>query len=64
MGFIIGHSSNINLLICIIRSIYSSLEKHVSDFKDDPELYVYPNLKYVGIELWQVTFQFDLTSLC
>ncbi|KAL0412920.1 UNVERIFIED_CONTAM: Calreticulin [Sesamum radiatum] len=24
------------------------------DFKDDPDLYVYPNLKYVGIELWQV----------
>ncbi|KAK1277886.1 Calreticulin-1 [Acorus gramineus] len=24
------------------------------DFKDDPELYVYPNLKYVAIELWQV----------
>ncbi|KAK9086315.1 hypothetical protein Syun_028709 [Stephania yunnanensis] len=24
------------------------------DFKDDPEIYVYPNLKYVGIELWQV----------
>ncbi|KAI5587156.1 hypothetical protein BDE02_05G012400 [Populus trichocarpa] len=24
------------------------------DFKDDPELYVYPNLRYVGIELWQV----------
>ncbi|CAN6724537.1 unnamed protein product [Malus baccata var. baccata] len=24
------------------------------EFKDDPELYVYPNLKYVGIELWQV----------
>ncbi|CAK9315019.1 unnamed protein product [Citrullus colocynthis] len=24
------------------------------DFKDDPELYVYPKLKYVGIELWQV----------
>ncbi|KAL5565915.1 hypothetical protein UlMin_029079 [Ulmus minor] len=24
------------------------------DFKDDPELYVFPNLKYVGIELWQV----------
>ncbi|KDO81694.1 hypothetical protein CISIN_1g0453961mg, partial [Citrus sinensis] len=21
---------------------------------DDPDLYVYPNLKYVGIELWQV----------
>uniref|UniRef100_A0A9I9CIM6 Calreticulin n=1 Tax=Cucumis melo TaxID=3656 RepID=A0A9I9CIM6_CUCME len=24
------------------------------DFKDDPELYVFPKLKYVGIELWQV----------
>ncbi|KAF9681511.1 hypothetical protein SADUNF_Sadunf05G0009000 [Salix dunnii] len=24
------------------------------DFKDDPELYVYPSLRYVGIELWQV----------
>ncbi|KAL9234954.1 hypothetical protein vseg_009764 [Gypsophila vaccaria] len=24
------------------------------EFKDDPELYVFPNLKYVGIELWQV----------
>ncbi|KAK4802751.1 hypothetical protein SAY86_000954 [Trapa natans] len=24
------------------------------DFKDDPYLYVYPNLKYVGVELWQV----------
>ncbi|EXB66045.1 hypothetical protein L484_004111 [Morus notabilis] len=24
------------------------------DFKDDPNLYVFPNLKYVGIELWQV----------
>ncbi|CAM8928515.1 unnamed protein product [Rhodiola kirilowii] len=24
------------------------------EFKDDPDLYVYPNLKYVGIELWQV----------
>ncbi|KAJ8447787.1 hypothetical protein Cgig2_015150 [Carnegiea gigantea] len=24
------------------------------DFKDDPDLYVYPNLRYVGIELWQV----------
>ncbi|KAL8171750.1 hypothetical protein V2J09_023554 [Rumex salicifolius] len=24
------------------------------EFKDDPELYVYPNLKYVGVELWQV----------
>ncbi|XXG79136.1 hypothetical protein AAC387_Pa09g0274 [Persea americana] len=24
------------------------------DFKDDPDIYIYPNLKYVGIELWQV----------
>ncbi|CAA0827278.1 Calreticulin-1 [Striga hermonthica] len=24
------------------------------EFKDDPDLYVFPNLKYVGIELWQV----------
>ncbi|KAJ8753671.1 hypothetical protein K2173_026347 [Erythroxylum novogranatense] len=24
-----------------------------ADFKDDPDLYVFPNLKYVGIELWQ-----------
>ncbi|GLJ19026.1 hypothetical protein SUGI_0341340 [Cryptomeria japonica] len=24
------------------------------EFKDDPELYVFPNLKYIGIELWQV----------
>ncbi|KAG6421850.1 hypothetical protein SASPL_118409 [Salvia splendens] len=24
------------------------------EFKDDPELYVFPKLKYVGIELWQV----------
>ncbi|GLT50746.1 hypothetical protein SLA2020_242090 [Shorea laevis] len=27
---------------------------HNPDFKDDPDLYVYPKLKYVGIELWQV----------
>ncbi|KAK1380769.1 hypothetical protein POM88_027513 [Heracleum sosnowskyi] len=25
------------------------------DFKDDPNIYVFPKLKYVGIELWQVT---------
>ena len=24
------------------------------NFSDDPDLYVFPNLKYVGIELWQV----------
>ncbi|KAH7678634.1 Calreticulin protein [Dioscorea alata] len=24
------------------------------DYKDDPDIYVFPNLKYVGIELWQV----------
>ncbi|GLJ16347.1 hypothetical protein SUGI_0276780 [Cryptomeria japonica] len=23
-------------------------------FKDDLKLYVYPNLKYIGIELWKV----------
>ncbi|KAK9074032.1 hypothetical protein SSX86_006627 [Deinandra increscens subsp. villosa] len=23
-------------------------------FKDDPDLYVFPKLKYVGIELWQM----------
>lgn len=34
-----------------------------ADFKDDPELYVYPHLRYVGIELWQVTFSpFVLSS--
>lgn len=27
-----------------------------ADFKDDPEIYVFPKLKYVGIELWQVIF--------
>lgn len=27
-----------------------------ADFKDDPDIYVFPNLKYVGIELWQVIF--------
>lgn len=27
---------------------------HISEFKDDPELYVYPKLRYVGVELWQV----------
>lgn len=25
-----------------------------ADFKDDPNIYVFPSLKYVGIELWQV----------
>ncbi|XP_023643750.1 calreticulin-1 [Capsella rubella] len=24
------------------------------EFKDDPELYVFPKLRYVGVELWQV----------
>ncbi|XP_002976041.2 calreticulin isoform X3 [Selaginella moellendorffii] len=24
------------------------------EFEDDPDLYVFPNLKYIGIELWQV----------
>lgn len=26
-----------------------------ADFKDDPDIYVFPKLRYVGIELWQVT---------
>lgn len=34
----------------------------LSDFKDDPELYVFPNLKYVGIELWQVISYFSFLS--
>ncbi|GMH07725.1 hypothetical protein Nepgr_009565 [Nepenthes gracilis] len=36
------------------------------DFKDDPDLYVYPNLKYVGIELWQVKSgtMFDNILVC
>lgn len=25
------------------------------DFKDDPDIYAYDHLKYVGIELWQVS---------
>ncbi|KAJ6737703.1 CALRETICULIN AND CALNEXIN [Salix viminalis] len=29
-------------------------KKCFTDYKDDPELYVYPSLRYVGIELWQV----------
>lgn len=27
---------------------------YFTEFKDDPEIYVFPDLKYVGIELWQV----------
>ncbi|CAF1924364.1 unnamed protein product [Brassica napus] len=36
------------------------------DFKDDPELYVFPKLKYVGIELWQVKSGslFDNVLIC
>ncbi|KAI3838429.1 hypothetical protein MKX03_013193 [Papaver bracteatum] len=36
------------------------------DFKDDPEIYVYPKLKYVGIELWQVKSgtMFDNVLVC
>ncbi|KAJ6354208.1 hypothetical protein OIU76_003119, partial [Salix suchowensis] len=29
------------------------IKKEVPYYKDDPELYVYPSLRYVGIELWQ-----------
>ncbi|XP_072959117.1 calreticulin-like isoform X2 [Typha angustifolia] len=24
------------------------------DYKEDPDIYIYPNLRYIGIELWQV----------
>ncbi|GJX58763.1 calreticulin isoform X1 [Tanacetum coccineum] len=36
------------------------------DFKDDPDLYVFPKLKYVGIELWQVKSGtlFDNVLIC
>ncbi|KAG9439040.1 hypothetical protein H6P81_019205 [Aristolochia fimbriata] len=36
------------------------------DFVDDPDLYVYPNLRYVGIELWQVKSgtMFDNILIC
>ncbi|KAM7478448.1 hypothetical protein LguiA_026661 [Lonicera macranthoides] len=29
------------------------------DFKDDPDIYVFPKLRYVGIELWQSGTLFD-----
>lgn len=37
-----------------------------ADFKDDPELYVFPKLKYVGVELWQVNnnIMSHITFLC
>lgn len=36
------------------------------DFKDDPDLYVFPKLKYVGVELWQVKSGtlFDNVVIC
>ncbi|CAL5380623.1 unnamed protein product [Camellia sinensis] len=36
------------------------------EFKDDPEIYVFPKLKYVGIELWQVKSRtlFDNVLIC
>ncbi|KAJ9696652.1 hypothetical protein PVL29_008723 [Vitis rotundifolia] len=36
------------------------------DFKDDPDFFVYPHLKYVGIELWQVKSgtMFDNILVC
>ena len=42
---------------CSTSSTYIILIKCecFTDFKDDPELHVYPSLRYVGIELWQVT---------
>jgi calreticulin len=26
----------------------------ITDFKDDPYIYAFDSLKYIGIELWQV----------
>ena len=26
----------------------------MADFEDDPEIYVFKGLKYIGMELWQV----------
>lgn len=40
-------------LVLLIIFVADSLHLF-ADFKDDPELYVFPKLKYVGIELWQV----------
>ncbi|XP_028095510.1 calreticulin-like [Camellia sinensis] len=36
------------------------------EFKDDPEIYVFPKLKYVGIDLWQVKSGtlFDNVLIC
>ncbi|XP_028070757.1 calreticulin-like isoform X2 [Camellia sinensis] len=36
------------------------------EFKDDPEIYVFPKLKYVGIDLWQVKSRtlFDNVLIC
>lgn len=31
-----------------------------AEYEEDPNIYVYPNLKYVGIELWQVNIFSDL----
>ena len=36
----------------------------IVEFKDDPDLYVFPKLKYVGIELWQVTSLFLALAMC
>ena len=46
--------------ICFLVMIFvNSLDfDFFTDFKDDPDIYVFPNLKYVGIELWQVNFLF------
>lgn len=51
-------------LICFVVMIFvNSLDfKFFTDFKDDPDIYVFPDLKYVGIELWQVKFFFFFSS--
>ncbi|KAG8363889.1 hypothetical protein BUALT_Bualt19G0069500 [Buddleja alternifolia] len=40
--------------VCGIFKIANLNIDMIADFKDDPDLYVFPKLKYVGIELWQV----------
>lgn len=42
------------LVFCYER-INNLYFKFFADFKDDPDLYVFPKLKYVGIELWQAS---------
>lgn len=36
----------------------------ITEFKDNPDLYVFPKLKYVGIELWQVKISCVCVCVC